>query len=169
MSLNITANSKSDLTSREWLSQQKDDEGNPLAVFPGRGRFSGKALAALAEAAAQGMTFSDPVKPEPKRKPVQQKTVKAPETAAEKRARLTAELAALDTETEPETVTVRDVVVEKREPVTLPVLRASEDGKESFGVVGYDHCFRPGCFQTVVACKCKQGPKPPANLVPITA
>lgn len=182
MALSITPG-VSPLSQREWLSKQTDDDGNPLAKFPSRGQFSAKAKAALAEAAAAGMTFSDPVKA-----PKAPKPEAKVETAGEKRARLMAELdsldntdedtepegpsdadlAAIDAEQEVETVIVRGVEVEVREPVVLPVLLASEDGKPTDSPVGFDHCFRPGCFQTVEACQCKQGPKAPANLLTIS-
>jgi hypothetical protein len=158
-------------SAREWLSKQTDADGQPLAKFPARGQFSSKAKQALEQAAAGGMTFTDPVKapkaPAAPKPPKANKPEVKQETAGEKRARLMAELDALDAEpeavpTNPKVeVTTPEVV---REQVTL---YASEDGEKTDSPVGFDQCFRPGCFQTVARCQCKQGPKAPANLLTI--
>jgi hypothetical protein len=184
MALSITPG-KSDLSPREWLSKQDP----PLAKYPSRGQFSAAGKAALAEALAAGMTFSEPVKAAaaPKAPAAPAKTPE--QVKAEKRAKLLAALDALDeaatveaaADAAPQVNTVEDtaalvepapveaefIVTEPREPVVLPVLYASEDGESTDSPVGFDMCYRPGCFQTVERCQCKQGPKAPANLLTI--
>lgn len=50
-----------------------------------------------------------------------------------------------------------------------PVLRKQETLYALSGQarIGYDMCFRPGCFSRVSKCACPQGPKPPANAIPV--
>lgn len=148
----------SDLTAREYLASLTP----PLAKAGTRGKFSKVAHEALEAAKASGMTFAD-VKPA-----VVAKAPKAPKPA---------KVAKVD-------LTEADVPAPAREsivdwsasmPAVPPIVRpqvtmyAVSDNGGTTARIGYDRCFRPGCFQTVARCACPQGPKPPANATPVAS
>lgn len=111
-----------------------------------RGRFSADMLNAIAAAEAKGTVFDDAKKPAKPRKPQTKKAatdiVEAPQPEQKK--------------TFPK---IPD----------LPIIRKQETLYALSGQarIGYERCFRPGCFRMNSKCACPQGPKPPAGATPI--
>jgi len=104
----------------------------------GRGKFSKEAHEALEKAKASGIVFAEKVAATPKPKKV----------SLEKPARPEADLAK-PVPKGPQPIVRKETVLY----VTSP---------EGYSV-GYDMCYRPGCFQTVQRCACANGPLAPSG------
>jgi hypothetical protein len=142
------------LTPRQYLvSKGLAVEFGKDGVSPARGKFSAAGHAELERAKAAGMKFAEPVKPAAK--------AKAPKPAVARPAA-----------PEPKPLARAATADVARAIVTPPVVReqrtlyvTSDLGNGKTVQIGFDRCFRPGCFQTVSRCACAQGPKAPGGAV----